>query len=37
MKFTTQEMKMQEMWGIMRRPNIQIIGINEGEESQVPG
>lgn len=35
MKFTAQEMKTQEMWGITERPNIQIIGINEGEESQV--
>lgn len=28
-------MKIQEMWGIMKRPNIQSIGINEGEDSQV--
>lgn len=35
MKFSAQEMKIQEMWGIMKRLNIQTIGINGGEESQV--
>ena len=28
---------MQELWDTMTRPNLQIIGIDEGEESQVKG
>jgi hypothetical protein len=28
---------MKELWDTMKRPNIQVMGIDEGEESQVKG
>ena len=34
---TTQAQNIQEIWDTMKRPNLRIIGIEEGEESQLKG